>query len=77
MRPYLARRFVVDNADQAANQATVRRINTDKVGFHDDEYLRNLLISRRAVIRSQLKVDQDIAAAIDEILQQIEASSTN
>ena len=43
----------------------------------EDEYLRNLLISRRGAINSQLRVDRDIATAIREILQLIEASKAN
>ena len=77
MRPYLAQRFVVDYEEGASTPASVRRINTDKAGFHDDEYLRNLLVSRRGIILSQLRVDRDIASAIDEILEQIEVSRTN
>jgi hypothetical protein len=77
MRPYLARRFVVSNQDEASSDATVRRINADKVGFHEDEYLQNLLTSRRGIIRSQLRVDRDIAAAIGEILQLIEVARAN
>lgn len=74
MRPYLARRFAVPNRDEAGSGATVRRINADKAGFHEDDYLRNLLISRRSIINSQLTVDRDIATVIGEILQLIEAS---
>jgi hypothetical protein len=74
MRPYLARRFVVRDEGEAGSEVTVRRINADRIGFHEDEYLLNLLISRRGSINSQLSVDRDIAAAIDEILQLIEKS---
>ena len=77
MRPYLARRFVVSNDGEAGEEVTVRRINADKTGFHEDEYLRNLLNSRRSAINSQLRVDRDIATAIGEILQLIEASKAN
>lgn len=77
MRPYLARRFVVSNEGEAGEKATVRRINADKIGFHEDEYLRNLLLSRRGAINSQLRVDRDIATAIGEILQLIEASEAD
>ena len=77
MRPYLARRFVVNNEGEARSEATVRRINADKAGFHEDEYLGNLLISRRGIINSQLRVDRDIATAIGEILRLIEASKAN
>jgi hypothetical protein len=74
MRPYLARRFVRSRKDEAGSEATVRRINAEEAGFHEDEYLRNLLIERRGLIRVQLTVDRDIADAIGEILQLIEAS---
>ena len=77
MRPYLARRFVVSNEGEIAGDAAVRRINAEQTGFHEDEYLRNLLVSRRGIINSQLKVDRDIATAIGEILQLIEASKAN
>jgi hypothetical protein len=77
MRPYLARRFVVSNEGEVGGDAAVRRIKADKIGFHEDEYLRNLLISRRGIINSQLRVDRDIATAIGEILQLIEASKAN
>ena len=77
MQPYLARRFVVPNKDEAGSEPTVRRINADKAGFHEDEYLRNLLVSRRGSINSQLRVDRDIATAIGEILQLIEATRVN
>ena len=77
MRPYLARRFVVSNEGEVGGDAAVRRIKADKTGFHEDEYLRNLLISRRGIINSQLTVDRDIATAVGEILQLIEASKAN
>jgi hypothetical protein len=73
MRPYLARRFVLSNANDTGGESTVHRISADKPGFHEDDYLRNLLISRRGIILSQLRVDRDIAAAISEILRQIES----
>jgi len=76
MWPYLARRFLLQQENDESAQASVSRINPDQAGFHDDEYLRNLLITRRRMVLSQLRVDRDIEAAIGEILGQIESSRT-
>jgi hypothetical protein len=75
MEPYVVSRFDYRFGYPAGdeNEETVRRISAEEPDFHNDAYLRNLLVRRRGTIRSQLRVDHDIAAAIQEILAEIES----
>jgi hypothetical protein len=75
MSPYLHQTFDYGvYVDDAPDNATVSRIQVDDSAGRDDRYLRNLLIVRRGLVRSQLYMDREIDAIIGEILADIRSS---
>lgn len=75
MEPYLTQRFDYSFVlDGNPDDAKVSRIMAKEPGFHNDRYLKNLLIKRRGKVRGQLARDRDIAQNIEDILASIRSS---
>jgi hypothetical protein len=70
MEPYMARHMEYP-AKFDPNGPKVPVISPDGSSLHVDPYFRNLLLRRKNIIRSQLRVDRQIAASIEIALAEL------
>lgn len=70
MEPYMARHLEYP-AKFDPNGPKVLVISPDGSSLHVDPYFRNLLLNRKRIIRSQLRVDRQITACIETVLEEL------